>query len=161
MSARTRAWAWLTVAVVVAAGLTVGVVQGRAPRSEQDRIDAIAKTIKCPVCTSESVYESRSGSAEDIRREIADQVAAGRSADEVRAAVAARYGDGILLKPPSGGLGGLVWVLPVVGLVLAAAGLVAAFRRWRNAGAGLGPATAEDEALVAQARSAREVGSSS
>ena len=61
-----------------------------------------------------------------------------------------RYGESILLKPPSSGLGLLVWVLPVVAVALAIVGLGFAFVRWRRE-----PrlqATDADEALVQGAR---------
>lgn len=151
MSGRGRLAGWIAIAVVVVVALTVGVVQGREPRTEQGRADAIAKTVKCPVCTSESVYESRSLSAEDIRREILVGVRDGRSADEIRADLVASYGRDILLTPPSDGVGGLVWALPVVGLIAAAGGLTVAFRRWRRAGGTPDP-TDSDRELVARAR---------
>jgi len=148
-----RHLAWLAVLVVVAGALTIGVVEGREPRTEQDRVEAIAKTIRCPVCTTESVFESRSASAEDIRREITEEVRAGRSADQVRASIAARYGGTILLEPPAEGVGALVWVLPVAVAVLAVAGLALAFRRWQSNARRLPKATEADAELVARARS--------
>jgi hypothetical protein len=54
------------------------------------------------------------------------------------------------MPSPSSGVAGLVWVLPVAGLVLAIAILVVAFRRWRPPPAA--PASAADRLLVAEAR---------
>jgi cytochrome c-type biogenesis protein CcmH/NrfF len=45
---------------------------------------------------------------------------------------AGKFGEDILLRPKSSGIGGLVWVLPVVGLVAAAGFLGFAFWRWRR-----------------------------
>ena len=149
---RSRLLGWVALGVVVAGALTIGVVEGREPRTEQDRIEAIAKTIRCPVCTTESVFESRSASAEDIRREITEEVRAGRSADEVRAAIAARYGETILLEPPADGVGALVWALPVAGAVLAVAGMALVFRRWQSNAHRLPEPTQADAELVARAR---------
>ena len=50
---------------------------------------------------------------------------------EIRAALAARYGDDIVLTPDPSGVTGLVWVLPVAVLVGGAGFLWIAFRRWR------------------------------
>lgn len=155
MSRRSRLVGWMAMAAVVVVALTVGVVQGREPRTLQDRVDAIAKTIKCPQCRSESVYESRTAASEDIRRQIAVQAQDGRSADEIRASISAAYDQDLVLTPPSSGVAGLVWVLPVVALALAAGGLVLAFRRWRAIGSQAEP-TDDDRALVAQARAAHE-----
>jgi cytochrome c-type biogenesis protein CcmH len=147
---RSTGWpGWLALAVVVAVALTVAVARQGGARTNQERADAVAKTLKCPVCRSESVYDSRAEASQNIKEEIARQVAAGRTDDEVRAYVEARF-PGTSLLPASGGIEGLVWMLPVVAFVLAAAGVVAAFVRWRRA-AGVEP-TDEDRALVATAR---------
>ena len=147
---------WLAMAVVLAAFLTVGFTRSGGPRTNQERVDAIAKTIKCPVCRSESVFDSKADASQNIRDEIARQVAAGRSDDQIRAFINARFQDqGLLLVPPTSGVDSLVWVLPVVALVLAAGGLVVAFRKWR-----LAPDTVptdDDRALVDAARHANEV----
>ena len=75
--------------------------------------------------------------AQDIRDEIARQVRAGRTDDQVRAFIAERIGEQYLLTPSAGGLGGLTWALPVVALVLGFGALGFAFAtgdgswRWR------------------------------
>lgn len=157
MSGRGRVAGWMAMAVVVVAALTIGVVQGREPRTLQDRVDAIAKTIKCPQCRSESVYESRTAASEDIRRQIAVLVQDGHAANEIRASISAAYDQDLVLTPPSSGVGGLVWVLPVVALALALGGLVLAFRRWRAMGGPAEPSD-DDRALVAEARAGRGEG---
>jgi cytochrome c-type biogenesis protein CcmH len=147
--------AWLLMAVVLAAALTIGVTRAGGPRTNEERVEAIAKTIKCPVCRSESVFDSKADASQNIRDEIARQVAAGRTDDQIRAFVNARFQDqGLLLVPPKSGVDSLVWVLPVVALVLAAGGLAVAFRRWR-----LAPDTVptdDDRALVDAARHGNE-----
>lgn len=148
----SRGWlGWLVLAAVVAGAFAVGVSRSDGPRTQQDRIDAIARTIKCPTCRSESVYESKAAAAVNIRSEIARQVAAGRTDDEVRAYLADRFGEEILLVPRASGVSALVWALPVAALVLAAGGLAWAFQRWRTQAALTPQATDDDEALVAAA----------
>jgi cytochrome c-type biogenesis protein CcmH len=149
---RLKGWpGWLVMAVVLAVFLTVGFTRSDGPRTNQERVDAIAKTIKCPVCRSESVFDSKADASQNIRDEIARQVAAGRTDDEIRAYINDRFKDqGLLLVPSKTGVDSLVWVLPVVALVLGAFGLAVAFRKWR-----LSPATVvtdEDRALVQRAR---------
>ena len=151
---RLRGWpAWLLMAAIVAALLTVGVTRAGGARTNQERVEAIAKTIKCPVCRSESVFDSKADASQNIRDEIARQVAAGRTDGEIRAYINARFADqGLLLVPSNTGIDSLVWVLPVVALVLAAGGLAVAFRRWRTR-----PDVAlsdEDRELVDRARGA-------
>jgi cytochrome c-type biogenesis protein CcmH len=124
---------WLLMAAIVAGALTIGVTRAGGPRSNEERVEAIAKTIKCPVCRSESVFDSKAQASQNIRDEIARQVAAGRTDGEIRAYVNDRFKDqGLLLVPPKTGIDSLVWVLPVVAVVLAAGGLAVAFHRWRT-----------------------------
>jgi cytochrome c-type biogenesis protein CcmH len=147
-----KGWAgWLVLLVVLVAALAVGVTRANTPRTQGERIDTIAKTIKCPTCRSESVYESQSAAAENLRNEISRQVAAGRTDGEVRRYIADRFGESLLLVPSASGVGGLVWAIPAAALVLAAGGLVWAFRRWRRQSVTDGEPTDDDRALVAAA----------
>jgi cytochrome c-type biogenesis protein CcmH len=146
---------WLLMAAVLAAALTIGVTRAGGPRTNEERVEAIAKTIKCPVCRSESVFDSKADASQNIRDEIARQVSAGRTDDQIRAFINDRFQDqGLLLVPPKSGVDSLVWVLPVVALVLAAGGLAVAFRRWRMAPDTV--PTDDDRALVDAARHAHE-----
>jgi cytochrome c-type biogenesis protein CcmH len=84
------------------------------------------------------------------RDEILRRVKAGQSDAEIRAFFVSRYGDAILLDPPRSGFSTVVWVLPVLAVVAAVAGLAIAFRRWRPRRR---HASADDEALVHDAMS--------
>lgn len=132
MSTRLRRWApWALLAVVVIGALAVGTGNGEA-HTDEERAHDIAETVRCPACSGQSVANSDAIAAQNLRNDIERRVAAGESDDEIRAAIAARFGDDILLNPPRSGVAGLVWVLPVFGLVIAAAALTFAFRRWRQ-----------------------------
>jgi cytochrome c-type biogenesis protein CcmH/NrfF len=95
------------------------------------------------------VADSDVAASRAIRVDIARLVEEGRSAGEVRAAIASTYGERVQLIPPASGFAGLVWILPVVALVVALAALSAAFTRWRRAPATV--ATDEDRQLVERA----------
>lgn len=118
-------------AIVVVAALVAGTRPG-APTNPLDRALALERTIQCPTCRGQSVAESDAPASKAIRTDVADRIAQGQSDDEIRNYYASRYGQDILLKPARSGLAGLVWVLPVVALVLGAAGLGFAFWRWRR-----------------------------
>ena len=121
---------WLALVVVVGVALGVGATSsGR--RSDEDRMQDIAASIRCPTCRSQSVLDSDAPTADNIRKDIRRRIAAGESDGEIRAYYVSRYGQSILLTPPRSGIAALVWVLPVAALVLAVAGLGFAFRRWR------------------------------
>lgn len=148
-----RRWSWLVIAALVLVSLVRAGVSDGAPRTDEERVRDIAATIKCPTCRSQSVAGSDSAAARAIRSEITRRVDDGESADEIRGAIAATYGDDVLLTPGRSGLEGAVWVLPVIALVLGLAGVSAAFARWRRAPSA--EVTDADRALVEQALSDR------
>lgn len=145
----TRWWSWALLAVVVVAAFAVGATGDRAPRSETERVNAIADEVRCPTCASLSAAQSDAAAAQAVRDEIRTRLRAGQEKPEILAFLASRYGDDILLKPEARGVAGLVWVLPVAGAIAAFGGLAAAFRRWRRRR----PATPtpDDRALVEEA----------
>lgn len=129
---RQQWWWW---ALMGLAALALLVTAGTATPTEgtsDDRLFAIASRLKCQQCVGESVAGSQSPSAVQFRGEIASQMGEGRTDDEILNFFAARYGDEVLLTPPSSGFGGLVWVLPVVAVAAAGLMLVGTFRRWRS-----------------------------
>ncbi len=101
-----------------------------APMTAQDRVNAIAVTLRCPTCQGLSVADSDAPISQSMRAIIAEQLADGRTDAEIRGYFVQRYGDWILLSPPSSGLGWLVWARPVVGV---AGGVGLAFGRSRRA----------------------------
>ena len=150
MTAQMRRAMWIAVAVVVAVSLVVGVTGDAGQETAAERVQRIASTIKCPECVGQAVSESNSGRARAIRDEIARQVDAGATDDQIVQSIVDRYGDSVTLVPPASGFGGLVWMLPVLALVLALAGLTATFLRWRRQP--VLHATDADRELVEQAR---------
>lgn len=124
-----RLLAWLGLAAVVAVALVIGVTD-REPATADERARRIGDSVMCPACSGETVSNSQAPVAVNIRRQIQARVAEGQSDQEIRDALAAAYGERVIMNPPKSGVAGLVWVLPVVALVAAAAGLVVAFRRW-------------------------------
>jgi len=151
MSAAVRRWLpWL--ALVAVAAVTVAVLVARSAPDDSDaaRAARLAREIKCPVCEGLSVADSPEAVSEAIRTDLRRRVDAGEADDEILAAYAARYGEEVLLRPEGGGLGLVVWGLPVLLLVAGGGALAVALRRWSRE-----PrleASAADEALVARAR---------
>ena len=118
-------------AIVLVGALWTGTHRNRVPSSEE-RAQALEETIKCPVCRGQSVRESDSPAANDIRADIAHRISDGESDAEIRDYFAAKLGSDLLLRPTSSGFAGLVWVLPVAAFVAAAGAIAFAFVRWRR-----------------------------
>ena len=66
-----------------------------------------------------------------IRTQIHQELAAGERQGQILSGLVAAYGPGILEKPEARGVGLVVWVVPVIVVILAIAGLGLAFVRWR------------------------------
>lgn len=144
-----RRVSWIVMSVVVVAALAVAATGDRAPRTEAERVQALASEVRCPTCESLSAAESDAKAAQAVRDEIRTRVRRGESNDEIRAFLVSRFGDEILLKPKAEGIVALVWFVPVAVGVGLAAGLVSALRRWRQ---NAPPAPSEsDRALVDEA----------
>ncbi len=82
------------------------------------RSEAIQKTLRCVVCQNQSIADSHSFLAEDMRNVVEKRVRLGESDDEVRAYMQAKYGDFVLMKPPVKLSTFLLWFGPLL-LVLA------------------------------------------
>lgn len=142
---------WIALVVVVAAALAVGTFdRSGGARSDEERAQSLAEGFRCPTCRGQSVADSDAPAAVAIRQQIERQIDEGRSDDEIRDYVLSRYPRSEQV-PPRSGLAGLVWVLPVAGVVLAAAALAVAFRRWRVV-VERRSASDEDRVLVERAR---------
>jgi cytochrome c-type biogenesis protein CcmH len=118
-------------AIVLATALFAGTHSEGTPTAAQ-RALSLEQSIKCPVCRGQSVADSDSEASKAIRTEVERRIGAGQSDTEIRAYFAQTLGDDILLRPPSSGWGGLIWVIPIAGLVVATAGIGYAFWRWRR-----------------------------
>lgn len=126
-----RRSAWLALGLVVLAALAFVVFGGGSTSpSHAKQADAISRGVRCPTCRGQSVAESAAPAAQAIRAEIRRRVDNGESRREIEAYLEDRYGSDILLTPPSRGVGGLVWIVPIVVVVGAAAGLGLALQRW-------------------------------
>jgi cytochrome c-type biogenesis protein CcmH len=74
------------------------------------RAREISDGLRCPVCRNESIDESHAEVARDIRLLVRDRLIAGDTDDEIRAAVVARYGEYVLLRPTLDGANLVLWL---------------------------------------------------
>ena len=107
--------------------------QVRLTAAQEARARAIEGALRCPVCRSQSIRQSRSFMADDMRRKVRAMIAEGRSDDEIRAFFIDRYGTWVLLTPPRRGFNLAAYVFPAIVVLIGAAGLVVAARRWKRA----------------------------
>lgn len=134
-------------------------VAAAAPAGAQDvysdRTLEIARRLACPVCAGESVADSNSELARQMRGIIEEQVQAGRTDAEIIQFFVDRYGESIVLEPSKSGTNLALWWLPVL-VVLVGALVVGLYLRERTGQAGR-PAPGDDDAeLEALAREVLE-----
>lgn len=118
----------------MAAGLCAAVVTSAplpAPAAPglDEQVRAVASRLRCPVCQNESVADSPSELAAQMRRLIRTRLEEGQSPDAIVAYFVSRYGEWILLDPPRRGLGWILWTAPAVILLLGLAIAVLFIRR--------------------------------
>lgn len=94
------------------------------------QVRAVASELRCPVCQGESIQDSPAALAQEMRAIVREQLAAGRTPDDVKAYFTEKYGEWILLRPRARGWNVVVYALPVLALLLGAAVIARATRRW-------------------------------
>lgn len=108
---------------------------GTAARADEDRLRRLANELRCPVCQNQSLADSDAELAADLRGEIRQQLAAGRSDAEIRRFMVDRYGEFVLYDPPFEWHTAVLWGGPFVLLLAGGAMVVHRVRsRWRAAG---------------------------
>ncbi len=83
----------------------------------------IARDLRCAVCQNQPVSESNADLAKDMRQIIREQLQAGKSRTDIVDYFVARYGDYVLMKPPTERAGLPLWLAPP--LVIATLALLA------------------------------------
>jgi cytochrome c-type biogenesis protein CcmH len=104
--------------------------------------------VMCVECGTPLVV-SQSPVANQERAFIQQQIAAGKSKSQIKAALVEEYGDQVLAEPGGDGFDATLWIVPIVLVLLGAVGIVFAVRRWRRNGP-------EPEAPLAPALSAED-----
>lgn len=86
----------------------------------QARYQTLTHELRCMQCQNEALADSPVGLAADLRREVREQLLAGKSDDQIRAWMSARYGDFILFRPRYSLRNAWLWGAPGVLLLIGA-----------------------------------------
>lgn len=112
------------------------------PQIEQ-RMKALTQQLRCLVCQNETLADSQADLAEDLRREIREQMKAGKSDQEILTFLTQRYGDFVLYNPPVKATTYFLWFGPFV-LLIAGTALLYRYLKRRRDGIDEKPLTAEE-----------------
>lgn len=117
--------------------IPISVVAGQAQDIAQDpviekRMIALAENLRCLVCQNESLASSHADLAEDLRREVREQMKKGMTDKQIIDYLVARYGDFVLYDPPLKSYTILLWCGPFLLLLAGGAGLFFQLRKRRK-----------------------------
>lgn len=112
------------------AALLVGLWPMVVGAQTDEGVRRVARQLQCPVCEGQTVAESNSGLAQDMRAVIRTKLELDETDQQIIESFVAAYGDGILSEPPKRGAGLGVWLAPAAVLTLGAAALAWLARKW-------------------------------
>lgn len=78
------------------------------------RVAKLAEELRCLVCQNQTIADSNAPLAVDLRNQVREMMAAGRSDNEVVEYMVARYGDFVLYRPPFKATTLLLWLGPLL-----------------------------------------------
>jgi cytochrome c-type biogenesis protein CcmH len=96
------------------------------------RTSAVASQLRCPVCQGLSIQDSPSDLARSMRAVVRDQLAEGKTPDEVKSYFVSKYGEWILLAPKPSGFNLVAYAVPLLVVVGGGLAILVAVRRWTS-----------------------------
>jgi cytochrome c-type biogenesis protein CcmH len=93
------------------------------------RVVAITAELRCLVCQNQTIADSSSGLADDLRNQVREQLRKGASDEQVVQFMTERYGDFVLYRPPLKASTVLLWAGPALFLVVGVGTLALVLRR--------------------------------
>ncbi len=116
----------LALSVAVAGVLAASVTAWGA---EQPNAADLEAELVCPVCET-TLDQSDAPVAQRMKAFIRERIAAGDTEGEIKDALVAQFGAGVLATPPKSGFGLLAWLLPLGALVGGAIAVGLLVRAW-------------------------------
>jgi cytochrome c-type biogenesis protein CcmH len=125
-----KLWLWLALLALAAGAYGKEAEPVAADPVIEARMLRIAAELRCLVCQNQTIADSHSGLAEDLRREVRDQLKRGASDEQVVQYMTDRYGDFVRYRPPFKGATLLLWLGPAL-LLAGGLGVLAVVLRRR------------------------------
>lgn len=120
-------------AVIAACLLSAACWAGQVSETKVDaQTRELARELRCTVCQSETLWESNSTLAQQMRALIREKLEQGQSPQQVKDFLFQRYGDYILMRPRFSGAHIALWLLPLVLLLLGGFALWKTLLRWKQ-----------------------------
>jgi cytochrome c-type biogenesis protein CcmH len=97
--------------------------------AQQSRYERLSRELRCLQCRSETIADSNATLAADLRRQLRELMAAGKTDDEIMQYMTDRYSDYVLYKPPVAPRTWILWAAPVLLVVGGAFAAIVVIRR--------------------------------
>ena len=92
---------------------------------QNDRAIDLFKETRCLVCQSQTIYDSNSELATDLKLFIQEEIIAGKTDNEIKAQLVTNYGEWILMTPSLSKTNYILWFSPFIFLLI---GIVVMFK---------------------------------
>ena len=102
-------------------------------RLQQKRAVELSEHLRCLVCQNQTIADSNADLAQDLRRQVREQIAQGRSDSEIIGFMVQRYGDFVLYKPPVKVTTLVLWFGPALLLLVGIVMLIVNLRKRKRA----------------------------
>ena len=86
---------------------------------DEERYHKLTNELRCLVCQNQTVADSNAGLAVDLRNQVANQISAGKTDDEILTYMEERYGEFVLYNPQMSMENLGLWIGPFVVVVIA------------------------------------------
>jgi cytochrome c-type biogenesis protein CcmH len=119
----------LLLCVACASALAKEAAPVAADPALEARVMSVAAELRCLVCQNQTIADSHSGLAEDLRNQVREQLRSGASDEQVVQFMTDRYGDFVRYRPAWKGSTVLLWLGPAVFLIVGLGALALVLRR--------------------------------
>ena len=92
---------------------------------QNDRAIDLFKETRCLVCQSQTIYDSNSELATDLKLFIQEEIIAGKTDNDIKAQLVTNYGEWILMTPSLSKTNYVLWFSPFIFLLI---GIVVMFK---------------------------------
>jgi cytochrome c-type biogenesis protein CcmH len=134
MSGDLKRKSWIILSIFVLLSLIPVGVSAQGSEPTDDEVNAIAKQLYCPVCENIPLDACGTQACEQWRGIIRDQLADGRTEDEIKDYFVAQYGDRVLAEPPPTGFNWAIYLVPLVVFLIGGYLFFRGIKRWLSTG---------------------------
>jgi cytochrome c-type biogenesis protein CcmH len=92
----------------------------------------LSEQLRCLVCQNQTIADSSAELAQDLRQQVREQIAAGKTDAEIIDFMTSRYGDFVLYRPPVKAQTMILWAGPGLLLIVGFGVLLSVLRKRRG-----------------------------